>query len=512
MANDVRYAVIIVVIILVMLGLIEPIQSTHKRQTLRIPDHVPGNINTAIQALRGDLPLEHTGAHLLLKPVEALRARLTLIRNAQYTVDIQYYIYKDDLTGRLLMNELLKAADRGVRVRILLDDFGSFNTDRLLSEVEQHNNIEVRLYNAFSRARSLFTQLVFGFRNTTRRMHNKTMIIDNQLSIIGGRNIGNEYFGLDPNIVFKDIDVILTNPTANKISGIFDQFWNHSRSSKFKNVFKRPSKAQHRSQNSNTRNVTHDSEQASIHRNLLEGSTIGGLDIKDLPFRWSKVDVQADPASKTKQPRNQSRGMWFHELKPNLDLLRERLIVVTPYFVPTAKGVAFFQKLRQKGIRIVVITNSLESTDVPIVHSGYARYRPQLLDMGVELYEVDGREKTAHSKNNVSSWFASRSSLHAKLFIFDDRETFIGSPNFDPRSFYENTEVGVTLDSEEITRELADKALNLVISDAFRVEQTHDNKLKWTKNSEVFFSEPGASTVKRALSYLSSFLPIENQL
>ena len=490
----------------------EPQYYQHDTKSFRINDQTPGNISNAISAVKSDIPSHYTGYYLLHDPIEALVARASLMSEAEHTIDIQYYIYKNDFTGSLLFEEAKKAADRGVRVRILLDDFGSFGIDDALIGLDQHPNIEVRLFNAFQRDRSLIGQLIFGFGSTTRRMHNKALIVDNQLSIIGGRNIGDEYFGANPDIVFEDLDVLLTNPATDEVSRSFDEFWNNVRS-----------KPAHRL----IRQSPVDHELIVKSRSFRHGFQIpnGKEYVKavsqrlhlmqdragDIPFFWTESEVKFDSPTKVKKPRDRYDLMWSTSLQPVIDQLQKSLVIVTPYFVPGDAGVEFFRKLRAKGIEVTIITNSLESTDVPIVHSGYAPYRNELLDMGVVLYEVDGREKQKLEKDSLRSWFASRSSLHAKLFVFDDQTAFIGSPNFDPRSFYENTEIGVSLHSNDLAQVLDNALSDLVSEDAFRVMKV-DNSLVWIKGDEVFHHEPGASWFKRTSNYLMRFLPVESQL
>ncbi|WP_234495683.1 phospholipase D-like domain-containing protein [Vibrio maritimus] len=485
----------------------------HTSGSIRVNKQAESDIASVIKMARRSQPSEQSGFRLLNDPVDALVTRAALISRAEHSVDIQYYIYKNDFSGALLLDEAKKAAERGVRVRILLDDFGSFGIDDVLITLDQHPNIEVRLFNAFRRNRTLIGQLTFGLGHTTRRMHNKALIIDNQVAIVGGRNIGDEYFGANPDIVFEDIDVLLTNPATNQISTSFDEFWNHERAKPASSLIRKvPLDKDIIAKTRSLKSASKIPETKNYIEAVSQKLADAKRDREELQLSWAFSEVKYDSPSKVTVARDRYDLMWSSQVSHMVDELEHQLTIVTPYFVPSKKGMNFFADLRRRGIQVTVITNSLKSTDVAIVHSGYSKYRKQLLDMGVTLYEIDGREKQKLDKDSLNAWFASRSSLHAKLFIFDQNTVFIGSPNFDPRSFYENTEIGVSIHSPELAIELNQALEDVVTVNAFRVTVDAHGGLMWTKGEERFDKEPGASWWKRTSNYLMRFLPVESQL
>ncbi|WP_413110246.1 phospholipase D family protein [Thaumasiovibrio sp. DFM-14] len=473
----------------------------------------PSYLASSMARLRGKHPEDKSASLVLADPIDALVARIALMRKAQHSLDVQYYIFKNDLSGQLLANEMLLAADRGVKVRLLVDDLGSFGNDKALYALNAHTNIDIRLFNAFSRSRAMISQLVKVNSYKTRRMHNKALIADNQLSIIGGRNIGNEYFGANDDVIFADLDVMVSQPATQQISNVFDDFWNSPIArdvvDKFQFEFdqekltaQRNALSQHLEEQSNSEYARAVGESNLVHAN----------GIFQLDFTWSNVLVSADKAKKITAPRDEFDLMMAPQLESLFSSLQSDLILVSPYFVPGDKGVAYFKSLRERGINITIITNSLASNDVPIVHSGYAKYRKALLKMGVRLFEIDGRDVKKRQYNSFSDRFASKSSLHAKFFILDNKATFIGSFNFDPRSVFENTEIGVTLLSEPLSQNIANEINTTLYQVAFELTLDERDKIVWTLGDESYNVEPGTSWLKRSANVLMGLLPVESQL
>nr|WP_086940397.1 phospholipase D family protein [Thaumasiovibrio occultus] len=490
-----------------------PQQTEHSETEHHIAASTPGKIRDSIESLRPENAADLSGFYLLPDPINALVARAGIMRKAEHSIDVQYYIYRDDLTGQLLAGEMLYAAERGVKVRILIDDLGSYGIDTALMYLNAHPNIDIRLFNAFSRRHSMASQLVFGVGETSRRMHNKALIVDNQLSIVGGRNIGDEYFGANPNVVFDDLDVILTNPVTNDVSGMFDQYWNSPRAINLTDVLKQSVTEQElRAQYATLHEVYQEHAQHPYVKAITESAIFANAGVDAIPLSWAPAVLKADSAEKVEVSRDRHELMLASQLAPLVDSLNEQLLLISPYFVPGKEGVAFFQMLRDKGVDVTILTNSLESNDVSIVHSGYAKYRRELLEMGVKLYEIDGRSSEPVEKERLPDWFASRSSLHAKFFVFDNTATFIGSFNFDPRSFFENTEIGVTLYSPELAAQLTTEVQRMLDNYTFQVTLDENNDLRWQKGDEVFDTEPGAGWFKRTSNYLMRWLPVESQL
>ncbi len=489
-------------------------ESEHTIKQYKVASTLPSSLlNTTTLIRPAEIPQSESGFVLLADPIDALVARASLMRKAEHTLDVQYYIYRNDLSGQILANEMLLAADRGVTVRLLLDDLGSYGNDDYLLVLSAHPNINIRLFNAFSRSRTMIGQLFTGFGKKTRRMHNKALIADNQFSILGGRNIGNEYFGANPDILFDDLDVLLSNPVTDDVSDLFDEFWN---SPKARNVSEKMPKQYTGKHLNNVRGQLEQyllQQSDSAYAKAVNSSLwVNANGLSEIPFNWAYTQLKADNAIKLSASRDEYDLMLAPQLEPLIHSLSERFIMVSPYFVPGEDGLKFFQSLRDKGIEVIVITNSLAANDVPIVHSGYAKYRNDLLEMGVIIHEADGRTIEKRKKNKFPDWFASHSSLHAKFFIFDDTTTFIGSFNFDPRSYYENTEVGVSIYSQSLSTDLAEEVLAILPTHTFEVSLDEKGNLQWKIGDETFDVEPGTSWFKRTANRFMGLLPVESEL
>lgn len=445
-----------------------------------------------------------SGVHPLPDGSQALDARLSLAGMAERCIDAQYYIWHSDRSGKRLIQEFLRAADRGVRVRVLLDDIGAAATDDGLLALDSHPCIEVRLFNpvATRSARLLGTLLDFGRVN--RRMHNKAFVADNQIAIVGGRNIGDEYFDAHSDTNFADLDVAAVGPVVHEVSQSFDLYWNNPSSVPITALSrKRPAPeeiASRRAQLAATTTTDRDDPFAS----RLETGRVPFL-----PGRaWALYD---DPAKVIDAPTDTTTHL-APRLRSILDESRREVVIVSPYFVPGDRGVELLTSLRRRGTRVVVLTNALASTDVDAVHAGYQRYRKPLLRAGIELYEAKSVGGWAPAGGFLGS---RRASLHAKTFTFDRRTVFIGSMNLDPRSIRLNTEIGILIDCPELAAPVAESIQRNLERNAYRV-QLEGRRLVWTTVHDGkpvrLTSEPGASAWKRMKVSMLSWLPIEGQL
>ncbi len=387
---------------------------------------------------------------------------MALVWAAENSLDLQYYLYHDDTSGGLLTVELWRAAERGVRIRLLVDDMDMSGRDKPLATLNAHPNIQIRIFNPFIRGKARAGQYLSRFGSVTRRMHNKALIADNQLAIIGGRNIGDEYFDANPNLAFGDLDVALTPPAAHEVSEQFDLYWNSELSYPVENLIKRKANKEDLAATENKirkfyqQHLTTEYMQRLNNSDLVERVREGRNH-----YFWAVTEMLYDQPEKISSGRDQTEFHLAPKLAPHLHAVTDELIVISPYFVPGKEGVAFFEALEKRGVHVRILTNSLSSNDVPIVHSGYSKYRKQLLKAGIELYEIDknalGSEFETNRDNARREGIAgSKASLHAKFFILDRQETFIGSLNLDPRSFLENTEIGAIIDSPQLAQMLAD--------------------------------------------------------
>ncbi|MBS7556754.1 phospholipase D family protein [Pseudomonas sp. RC4D1] len=469
-----------------------------------------------------------SGFRLLPNSTEAFMARAELIRNAQSSLDLQYYIVHDGISTRMLVDELLKAADRGVRVRILLDDTTSDGLDQIIATLAAHPQIQVRLFNPLHLGRSTgVTRAVgrlFNLSQQHRRMHNKLWLADNSVAIVGGRNIGDEYFDAEPNLNFTDIDMFSAGPVAEQLGHSFDQYWNSALSRPIGEFL---SYAPSTQALNNTRQRLEESLQDShrqnqaLYRQLMTYQTQPRMDIwrKELIWAWNQALWDA-PTKVLAKGDPDPHLLLTTQLAPELKGVSKELIMVSAYFVPGQPGLVYLTGRADAGVAVSLLTNALEATDVPVVHGGYAPYRRALLEHGVKLYELRRQpaERGGGSGPRLfhsSSLKGSDSSLHSKAMVFDRQKSFIGSFNFDSRSVLWNTEVGVLVDSPELAEHVRALALQGMAPPLSYQVKLEDGKLVWiTEDHGQLHSlshEPG-SWWRRINAWLSTRIGLERML
>lgn len=456
--------------------------------------------------------------------MDAFVARLVLAETAERRLDLQYYIWHADTTGLLLTERLVAAADRGVRVRMLIDDWGSAPDDESLLALEAHPNIEVRLFNPVPlRPRGLGALLYFGQVN--RRMHNKLFVADSQVTIVGGRNIGDEYFGARPDLEFGDLDVFAIGPVVREASASFDLYWNSNASVPAKALAdgKPDPEALKQARATLRRHV--ESTKASPYVEALRGTKLA-QHLRDgtVPFAWGKAWLVYDDPNKISRDPTDPSGRLGERLRPLVEATQSELLISSAYFIPGRAGMRWLKGLRKRGVRIMVLTNSLASTDVSAVHAGYVHYRKPLLRAGVSLYETKAVPGRKRKRPRGLGRGSSRASLHAKAYVYDRRAVLIGSMNLDPRSIELNTEVGVVVVCEELAQHVAREFEEMMREDAWRLRLVRfrdsggrlGRRLQWVaceKGQEVIYPpEPGAGIWRRLGVWLLSKLPIEGQL
>ena len=469
---------------------------------------------------------EHPGDsayYLLSNGHDALVARLMLAARADHTIDAQYYLLHKDKVGGLFLDQLYKAADRGVRVRLLLDDMGLEGRDFHGAVMDAHANIEVRIFNPFGRNTSRTIQFVTGFGKQTRRAHNKSFTIDNIATILGGRNIGDEYFIADRELDFYDLDVLAVGPVVPEASGSFDQFWNHELSYPVSSLVEQiPTPEEVQKIKAEFDEFISDQQQTEYLERLKNSKFAQNLGSGTQKFIWGPGKIVGDDPQKLSTDIEDETYHLSEELVPYLNEVNNELLISSPYFIPGKSGLAYVEKLRERGVSITVLTNSLASTDVPIVHSAYANYRRQLLKLGVNVYELNvnlTKENKKFRKKNPA-FYQSMSSLHAKAMIIDRSVVFIGSLNLDPRSVVQNTEIGIVLESTEIADSLSSFFDNTIDSVAFRLElRTDDDGFEYIVwhgledgEKKVFLSEPHTSFWERFTMGFLRLMPAESQL
>lgn len=456
-------------------------------------------LSTQVQGHPGE-----SGILPLADALESFAARVLLVRAAERTLDVQYYIWRDDLTGNLLLNALREAADRGVRVRLLLDDNGVAMDARLLA-LDRHPGIEVRLFNPFSIRQPKALGYLTHFSRANRRMHNKALIVDSQAAIVGGRNVGDEYFGATDGVLFADLDVLAMGAVLPELSADFDRYWASASAYPIDRIVARGTAGQ-----DTVTQPERDPRAARYLDALRQSRFVSDVLSGGLVPQWARVEMVSDDPRKG-LGQAEKEGLVTHQLAQVLARPpRRSLDLVSPYFVPTAAGVEVFERLAASGVRVRILTNALEATDVSAVHSGYARYRKALLRSGVELYEMRRGAVVAGRSGVLGS---SGSSLHAKTFAVDGERVFVGSMNFDPRSAHLNTELGFIIDSPAMAQAVGQVFDSEVPAAAFAVRLDGHGDLVWIEHREGQSvrhpREPGATLGRRAWIGLLSVLPIE---
>lgn len=463
-----------------------------------------------------------SGFYLLADGLDAFVSRALLADYAERSIDLQYYLYHDDLVGNLLGYKLLEAADRGVRIRVLLDDIATGGRDLNMATLDSHPNVEIRLFNPFSRGSLRGVQLLTRFGDITRRMHNKSFTIDNQLTVVGGRNIGNEYFNANPDLNFGDLDVLAVGPVVREVSDSFDQYWNHELAYPVSTLSREKPPAGSLEGMRPLWKAQFDKELDSPYVSALLNSTFAQhLREKSVSFSWGEAEALYDDPEKIRSDITARELHLAPKLGPYIERLNDELIILSAYFVPGKEGVQFLQQLRQQGIRVRIVTNSLASTDVSVVHAGYAKYRKDMLRAGVELYEVNEKLSKQERAEKKGVGGSSKASLHAKAYIFDRENLFIGSFNLDPRSDIQNTELGIMFHSPEMGKRIGEWFDEIKNSGkTFQLElvttENGGEAIRWNIMEEgenrSYSNDPSTSWWRRFWVGLASLLPIESQL
>ena len=468
-------------------------------------------------ALPSERPSEketgQTGVYLLADPHDAFVARAILIGHADHTLDIAYYIWHDDVSGKMLFQMLQQAARRGVRVRLLLDDNNTRGMDDTLAALDAEENIEIRLFNPFTHRKFRSLGYLTDFPRLNRRMHNKSLTADNRYAIIGGRNVGDEYFNVSTETGFADLDVLAKGAVVTDISRDFDRYWASGSSYPFPAVAKHANAEKGRLKIRQSRKK--DAPIRESYLDDLENAPLAAaVSAGKIPWIYTDAQLVSDDPVKGLS-RSREKPSVADKLLETLGKPQQDLFIVSPYFVPSKWGMEALRDITAKGVGVTVLTNSLRATDVAAVHSGYARYRKDLLKAGVELYEVkpDFAPPKAKDKGLTGS---SATSLHAKTFVVDGKRVFIGSLNFDPRSARLNTEMGIVLDSPEIAADMRQELRQMAPEYAYKVIlDPKGRRLRWQdpdRPGEILKNEPDAGLWKRLFSNILSLFPIEKLL
>lgn len=453
-------------------------------------------------------PENCNGIALLQTNFEAFAARARSARQSGRSLDMMYYIWEEDLSGRLLLAEVVAAANRGVRVRLLIDDVGVTSRDDLFLAVNAHPQIEVRLFNPTRARKKSFRrgiEMALRFASVTRRMHNKAWIVDGQIAIAGGRNIGDAYFDAAETSNFVDIDLLCIGPVVKDTEAMFDRYWNSSLALPIKRLVVTDRKVLRE-----IRESLLDLRQSREARPYIESveAEMALVPAQENHFFWcAEAQLVADPPEKALGKKGEN---WLMQtLTPIMRAAQRQLTIVSPYFVPGQQGTAEFAARAVAGIEIKVLTNSLAANDVAAVHGGYAPRRKDLLKAGVQLFEL-----RPSVPKRLGFRGSGNASLHTKAFTVDGETGFVGSLNFDPRSASLNTEMGILFKAPDlIARMDAIFAKEMGPDFSYRVSLAPSGGLLWHGDpGEVYTSEPQSSLFRRAFAKLVSLLPLESQL
>ncbi|KWB55023.1 phospholipase [Burkholderia ubonensis] len=463
-----------------------------------------------------------SGFRLLADGAAALQMRIALARAATRTLDMQYYIATEDTTGKLLLGAALYAADRGVRVRMLVDDLNFRDIDRVMAALNTHPNIEIRVFNPFGASqRDVMQRTAIFFTRIdrfTRRMHNKAMIADNQVAIVGGRNLGDEYFSASPTLQFRDLDVLAAGPVTHDISASFDAYWASGSSYPLRVL-------NHQTFDPKDLDAMRDELRAHWRENAepynakpLNATPLAQQIARgELGLVWAPAEFEADAPDKVAQPTDGYVSPPMRRLAELIRAAQHEFLAFSPYFVPHDAGVKILGDTTARGVRVAILTNSLAATDAVAVQAGYGPYRVPLLRHGVELYEYKarpGRPRLLGSR--------SRASLHAKAYVIDRKILVIGSMNLDPRSTHLNTELALVIHSPALAQQVATIFARATQPDeSYRVQLAAlsgpgASELTWTGTDEgvlrTYHVDPYAGLLRNVLTGVFMLLPVDDQL
>jgi putative cardiolipin synthase len=461
-----------------------------------------------------ELEVQHPGESgfaMLRYGRNAFTLRVAAADLAEKTLDLQVYIWESDETGAILAERLIRAADRGVRVRLLLDDMGVAASDAGIASMDAHPNIEIRIFNPFAHRNYSMIDFATDLDRVNHRMHNKSMVMDNSFAVIGGRNIGDHYFGVNTDTNFRDLDIMAVGPIVRDISHVFDRFWQGEWAVPIEVLVDRPYTM-----------ADLQTARARLGKSIAIGNYPYDIDedIETLNAEFETVQekviwapgavVWDDPADIYE---DDAAGKLILALRRKFETVQESYTLESAYFVVGDRGVANVEGMIDRGVEVRILTNSLASNDVLAAHAGHANYRKQLLEVGAQVYELrpDGGVIKKTWKGE------SKAGLHTKAMVFDDESLFIGSFNLDPRSANINTEAGLYVESPELSAQLlAYMKEGILPINSYRLDLDDDGDLVWTTEEdgvEVRYDKDPKSTFRqRFMSGFIGILPIESQL
>jgi putative cardiolipin synthase len=458
-------------------------------------------LGRAVAPLAEDHP-GRSGFATLTDSPGALAARLRLIRAAEKTLDVRYYVWRDDRAGRLMLDALHDAAKRGVRVRLLVDDNGLDGLDATLAALDAHPRFQVRLFNPFTFRTFKRLEFLVDLPRLNHRMHNKSLTADDQATISGGRNIGDEYFGAAEGPLFADLDILAVGPVVRAMADDFDRYWASDSAYPAATVLPPPPEGE----------AVATPEAGPYAEALDRPGPVTRLLAGTAELEWAPMELVSDDPAKG-LGRAEPDGLITRQLLARMGEPEDRLDLISPYFVPTRTGLSTLGKLVDQGVEVRVLTNSLAATDVFLVHAGYAKYREAALDAGIDLFEMRALADQPEGEVRAGLLGSSGSSLHAKTFAIDGEHVFVGTFNFDPRSANLNTEMGFIIESPGLAERIHSSFADTIPDSAWRVG--HDARgLYWLErgpDGEAIRheTEPHSNLWQRMGMAIIAWLPID---
>lgn len=487
-------------------------QSTHQAP---ITAHIEGWMNEPDTATKLDQGLT---AYLAMNGAfQSIAARVHLIRQAKYNLDLQYYIWADDFIGHLVLHELLKAADRGVKVRLLIDDQNGIKLDSQLKALATHPNIEIKLYNPYKFRKVRVIDYIFRLNRVNHRMHNKLIIADGAIAVTGGRNISSEYFDASESFQFTDMDILFFGTAVHHANDVFTEFWNFSLSYPVQQLLgqgnsqdleKLRIKYQDLERNNKPTDEKVDAEQKELANELHQNK-----------MNWAHADFLADPPQKSLGTASKNQ-LIAQQIQTHMGDPTQEMDLIAAYFVPTKNGTRYLSQFPKQGVKVRVLTNSFVANDVALVHAFYQKYRIDLLKNGVQLYEfkpyIERKRRTWYevmTGNVIPKKGKNKSSLHAKFIDIDDK-VFIGSFNLDPRSFNLNTEVGLVVQSDPLQEQISGLLDQTLFRVAYELKLNDQDQIIWLDHQQngktvEYTVDPETTRFQRFMMYSISYLPIE---
>ncbi len=448
---------------------------------------------------------------------QSIASRIHLIRKAKYTLDLQYYIWADDFIGNLMLHELLKAADRGVKVRLLIDDQNGTKIDRQLSALLTHPNISIKLYNPYKFRHFRVMDYIFSAQRINHRMHNKLIIADGAIAVTGGRNISSEYFDASESFQFTDMDVLFFGQSVNRANEVFTEFWNFELSYPIEQFISKGS-TQDLIDLRKSFEKLEQAEHSTDEKVNLEQKELAN-ELNQNKINWAYADFLADSPKKS-LGKAQGNELISHQIHQHLGDPKQEMDLIAAYFVPTQNGTDFISQFPKQNVNVRILTNSFVANDVALVHAFYQKYRVDLLKNGAKLYEfkpyIERKRRTWYevvTGNIIPKKGKNKSSLHAKFINIDDK-VFIGSFNLDPRSFNINTEVGLVLKSDPLQEQISDLLDRTLLTVAYELQLNSQGELIWLDyqaDGKVIehHVDPETTRFQRFIMYSVSYLPLE---